>query len=230
MLKLHIHSGNTPLRTYIAAILALSLVGCSSQAPKKPADVPNKTATSSPKAINAANNQRESLWKEHQTKISQFTHWQAKGRIAASKASKGGNAQFVWQQNGGRYQLKLFGPWGAGTVHITGDNHTVELKESNGKITRAQSPELLLQKVAGWQVPIAGLVYWLRGIPTPQNQPGVQRLTNNGYLSFLQQQGWRIEYENYQTANAMPLPSKLKLQNGETKLKMIITDWKPLSS
>lgn len=203
-------------RIFFSALLLLLLAACSQQAPKQ------QSAQALPKG------QREALWEQHQKQISQLNHWQAQGRLAAAKASKGGNAQFVWQQKGDNYQLKLFGPFGSGSVIISGSPNDVVLKEANGKVTRAKSPELLMQKVAGWQVPISGLIYWLRGIPVPQSSSPAKQLNESGYLSYLQQDGWKIEYENYQESKALPLPSKLRLQNGQTKLKMVITSWKQL--
>ena len=197
----------------------LTLAGCA-QHPKQPI-----TPTA---PINAK--QSEQRWQHHQQQLSALDHWQAEGRMAAAHGQKGGNASFVWVQRGDAYQIKLFGPFGSGAIYINGRPQYVELRESNGKTTQAQSPEMLLKKVAGWQVPLTGLQHWMRGMPMPQAQSSQQQLDSQGQLKHLTQQGWQIEYEEYQN-NSMPaLPSKLRLQNGDTKLKMIVTSWKALGS
>ncbi len=223
------------------AFLLLLLAGCA-QHPKKPADAPHvKKATPieqhegkqhpSGKNLDSGKHQpAEQKWQQHQKQLSSLNHWQAEGRLAASNGSKGGNASFVWLQKGESYQVKLFGPFGSGSVHITGHPQFVELREANGKTTRAQSPEQLLKKVSGMQIPVTGLRYWLLGLPSPQTQSSAQHLNDNGYLKHLAQQGWNVIYENYQTQNSPALPSKLRLQNGNVKLKMIVTNWTSLSS
>lgn len=201
----------------IAALLALA--GCS-QAPKK---TPVTESKITPKnEIQQA--KLEENGQQHQKQLAARTNWQAKGRLAASHGQKGGNASFVWEQKGDSYQIKLFGPFGSGAVYIIGHPQYVELKEANGKITRAKSPELLLKKLAGWQVPLTGLRHWLLGIPAP-GAIASQKFDNRGYLSHLSQQGWNINYENYFAEESPALPGKLNLQNGNIKVKMIVTSW-----
>ncbi|MBS0286248.1 MAG: outer membrane lipoprotein LolB [Proteobacteria bacterium] len=199
----------------LSVILLLMLVGCA-QHPKKPVQMPTKQVQKG-----ASLDER---YNSHVKNISANQNWQAQGRLAASNGNKGGNASFVWTQKGESYQIKLFGPFGSGSVYITGHPTFVELKEANGKTTRAQTPESLLKKVAGWQVPLTGLRYWMRGIPAPSAAPNSQKIAQNGVLERLVQQGWHIDYENYQESSPL-LPSKLRLQNGNIKVKMIVTEW-----
>ncbi len=201
----------------LSLIFILTLTGCAQQA-KQPVQAPQtKPAQKAPATTKAPE-------KKAYTHVAPAGNWQAEGRIAAANGNKGGNANFVWTQKGDSYQIKLFGPFAAGTVYITGHPTFVELREANGKTTRAQTPEELLKKVAGWQVPLSGLRYWLRGAPSPKIQVSAQQEDNTGRLKQLTQQGWQVNYENYQEA----LPSKLRLQNGNVKVKMIVTQWKAL--
>ncbi len=222
------------MRIQLAALLLLILAGCAQQ-PKKPdvaplakKPIPMEQSTEKQKPT-GKHHPADQKWQQHQKQLSSLNHWQAEGRLAASNGGKGGNASFVWLQKGESYQVKLFGPWGAGSVHITGHPQFVELREANGKTTRAQSPEQLLKKVSGMQIPVTGLSYWLRGLPSPKSQSSAEQFNDQGYLKHLVQQGWNIHYENYQTQNSPALPSKLNLQNGKVKLKMIVTNWKSLS-
>lgn len=168
------------------------------------------------------------VWQQHRQRVEKLNHWQAEGRLAATRGTKGGNASFVWQQQGNNYRIKLFGPFGAGAVYIIGNERQVEVREANGKITSALSAEEILQKIAGWYVPLSGLRFWLRGIPTPHGQVTLEKLNQNGYLSHLLQQGWQIQYQSYAEESAFPLPNKLHLQNGEVTVKMVVKSWKML--
>ncbi len=210
----------------LSLILIATLAGCA-QHPKKQ-DLPQKPkATLSQKTDQAANKtDKEKETAVKVTKAAPPGNWQARGRLAAANGNKGGNAQFVWTQKGDSYQIKLFGPFGSGSVYITGHPTFVELQEANGKKTRAQSAEQLMKKVAGWQVPVTGLRYWLRGTPSPNSKASTQQVNSAGNLKQLTQQGWHIVYENYQEGSA--LPTKLQLRNGKVKLKMIVTEWESI--
>lgn len=162
-----------------------------------------------------------------QAKSQKLEHWQAEGRVATKKGQKGNNASFVWLQRGESFRIRLYGPFGSGSAYITGRPNVVELKESNGKVTRARTAEELLQKVAHLNMPISGLRYWMTGNVSPHLPVSKQNLNAQGQLNYLEQQGWRIQYENYGKTN---LPSKLQLQNGDVKVKLIVTNWQPLMS
>ncbi len=200
----------------ILVLFLLCLAGCSAP-PKKPDIIA---------APIVSPQQTESAWERHQKQLMGLQHWQAEGRLAVTRGSKGGNASFVWQQDGDFYQIKLFGPFGSGSVYITGGPRSVEIREADGKLTKAASPEQLLQKVSGLYVPVTGLVYWLRGLPTSGHPSTAQRLDNQGHLLSLQQEGWQIRYEGYSSQAGVPLPSKLNLKNNEVAVKMVVTSWK----
>lgn len=154
-----------------------------------------------------------------------LSHWKAEGRIAAAKRKKGGNASFVWQQADEGYHIKLFGPFGSGAMFIIGNDKQVEVRQANGKISTAATPEKLLQKLAGLYVPITGLQHWMIGQPSPLTKPAVQKFDEQGRLLFLQQEGWQIHYEGYHSMTR-GLPSKIHLKNKELDVKVIIKSWK----
>lgn len=196
-------------------LLALFVQGCSTTTPHQKAEMGTLSQV-----------QIESASEQHQHRLSELHDWQAEGRIAVKQGNKGGNATFVWRQRGEHFDIKLFGPFGSGAVYITGNNQQVQLKEANGKIHTAQSPEALLQKVAGWQVPLSGLRYWLRGLPIPGDKMKKQRLGEGGTLTHFQQDGWIIDYESYHHDNALPLPWKMQLINRKLKVKILVKSWK----
>ena len=212
----------------LSIIIVAMLTGCAQQPKKQPMSptkpqVTQKAQVETEKEADKETNKPSKIQKT----AALAKNWQARGRLAASNGGKGGNAQFVWTQKGDSYQIKLFGPFGSGSVYITGHPTFVELQETNGKKTRAQSPEQLLKKIAGWQVPVTGLRYWMRGIPSPNSQASSQSTNAAGNLQHLAQQGWHIVYESYQEGNPA-LPNKLRLQNGKVKLKMIVTEWEAI--
>lgn len=186
--------------------LILCLVGCSTT-PKSdlPAQTaPEQLATTSPSSLST---------------------WKAEGRIAASKGKKGGNASFVWQQNSNHYHIKLFGPFASGSTFIIGDNHQVVVRQANGKVSTAQTPEHLLQKIAGFYVPVTGLQHWMVGESSPFSKTQAQRFDKQGRLVFLKQDGWQIHFEEYHS-DKDNLPKRLRLKNNELSVKLVIKSWK----
>lgn len=161
---------------------------------------------------------------QHVERVQTLTKWHAKGRLAVKNGDKGGNASFVWQQVGDRYQVQMHGPFGSGAVVITGGPHHVIAKESNGKTHRASTPEALMQQLAGWQVPLTGLQCWIRGVPIPDVKVSLQKMNAQGLLENLVQDGWNIHISEY-TQDRMPLPKKMQLQHGKLKIKLIVTSW-----
>lgn len=196
-------------------ILALLLTGCQTTPP-----VEDTTATL------PSYGSLESAWQQHQQHVQGLNYWHATGRLGVKQGNKGGNANFVWTQRGDHFEIKLFGPFGSGAVYITGNSQHVTLKEANGKTHTAQSPEQLLQTVAGWQVPLSGLHYWLRGVPIPTDKMKKHKLGQRGVLRQLQQDGWMIQYEDYAMNQALPLPSKMQLNHRDIKVKIMVKSWK----
>ncbi|HRE30494.1 MAG TPA: lipoprotein insertase outer membrane protein LolB [Candidatus Berkiella sp.] len=202
-------------RFNVLALLLLLLAGCASNPEKNSQAVPPSPAL-------------EKQWKSNEKQLDAINQWQAEGRLAVTQGNKGGNASFVWQQQGDFYQIKIFGPFGAKSAYIIGSPHHVELKEANGKVSTARTPEALLNKVAGWHVPLSGLRYWMRGTPVSQVKVNSKQFNDKGLLASLEQQGWHVEYQEYHRSAFAPLPSKILLTNGQVKVKMIINDWKQL--
>ncbi|MFI4938508.1 MAG: lipoprotein insertase outer membrane protein LolB [Candidatus Berkiellales bacterium] len=199
-------------------VLFICLAGCAQQ-PKKAPSTPLPPS-----------HEDATKWEHHQQQLKAMNHWQAHGRFAVAKGQKGGNASFIWHQAGENYKIKIFGPFASGTVLISGNPHQVKIQEPNGKITTAHSPEQLMQKRVGWYVPIVGLNYWLRGLPSPKSKPTIELFDHLGHLLKLQQENWKIDYSKYSLNNFIYMPSQLRLQNNELIIKMVVTSWEAPSS
>lgn len=193
----------------------IGLTGCASKAPKKEVIQPEQPQVST-----------ETLWQSHLAHMQRLRFWQMDGRIAASKGQEGGNASFVWKQMGDSYQIQFFGPFGAGSVYISGNPNNVTLTEADGKTHHAHTAETLMLQVAGWQVPLDGIRYWVLGIPTPKSQVQTQLLNTDGKLTKLQQIGWTIDYNSYHHSKQPIIPAKLDMRNGPLKVKIIVKNIK----
>lgn len=194
----------------IVFILAAFLAGCES--------LPLITPAERDPAVTA-------YWDTHRQKLSALDAWTLHGRMVLVAGDDGWTATVHWDQDHKRYNLRFIAPLGQGTYELDGDADSVTLLTADNRLLHAGSPEALLQENLGWQLPLASLKYWIRGLPDPSASPDDLILDGTGRLSQLQQLGWRIEILRYQDVKGLDLPGKLFLENDRFQVRLVIQDW-----
>lgn len=198
---------------FLVLLLSLSLlVGCASR-PKQSVQQPSHA-------------QNTQSWDNHQKALLSLENWEAQGRIAAAHKGQGGNASFVWQQEPDFYKIRMFGPFGAGGAELTGSSKQVVFVENSGKTQYAKTPEEIVIKSTGLVIPVRGLAYWIKGVPSPSEPVGNITLNAQGFLSHLEQSGWQVDFENYKQVGTTWLPSKLILKRTDMSVKLIVKKWR----
>jgi outer membrane lipoprotein LolB len=189
----------------LAALLCLSLFGCSSR-PQLPPP--------------------EQSWEQHQQQLRPLTQWQVLGKIRIQSASDDNSANLSWWQRQDHYRIYMAGPLGQGAVNIEGSKSTgITLDVSGEDRYQADSPERLLYQQLGWEVPISQMPFWIRGLPAPQ-QGYSKRLDAFNRAQQLQQSGWTIDYLDYHNDLRPQLPRKIRLQRGDSlRLTLILKQW-----
>jgi len=130
-----------------------------------------------------------------------------------------------WAQDGQDYALRLSGPFGQGTVELSGDERRVVLRSGAGPASTAAEPQALLQREFGWSVPIGGLRYWVRGIPDPAHAIEALHLDAGGRLAALEQSGWHVKVLRWVKAGRYELPEKLFLRSEQAQVRLAVTRW-----
>jgi outer membrane lipoprotein LolB len=99
--------------------------------------------------------------------------------------------------------------------------------QANGKTYRDADAERLLQSQMGVSLPLSGMKYWVRGIPSPDSPVEQVKLDNMGRPESLQQSGWLVEYTGWQGNGWNAMPDKINLSRAveNTKVKVIAKDW-----
>lgn len=170
-----------------------------------------------------------------------LTHFTVRGKIGFSDGKRGGNATLTWTQEGNRYDIRLLGPIGSGSVHITGRPGRVSLQDVEGRIMWAKNPEELVLNSFGWIMPVSELADWLQGMPARGSLPTSLTTDQHHHIWKIEQQDWIITYQSYQpmhsktryapgSDNRHPaqhpyMPNKLILKNGRIRLKVVLTHW-----
>jgi outer membrane lipoprotein LolB len=187
-------------------ILAGILCGCTSQI------LPNQAA-----------NYRLS-WPTRQRQLRKITNWQLRGYMTMQSPQENFTAFLNWKQQAKNYAIYLSGPLGIGTVHIYGRPGRFILQTAEGKKYIAKTPKQLVRQQLGWKLPISSLYYWIRGIPVPRVH-AIRYFDNYNRLTELDQQGWKIYYQNYTYSAGIDLPSAIILCYPNLSVRIVISQW-----
>lgn len=189
----------------------ISLVACQTkQDPKIPANLTSRVP---------------SKWEAAKEKLASLESYVVTGKTAYSKGIRGGNSTLRWEQAKQKYVIELSAPIGSGTVRITGQPNMVSLMQPNGALAVAKTPESLLQQTLGFEIPISGLQFWSKGIPSSNSKPTRMMFDKSGRMAYLEQEGWTIQYLSFHEVKGLTLPEQITLENGPIKLKLLFNQW-----
>ena len=159
--------------------------------------------------------------------------WRAIGRLAVriGDGSGGGDGArswsgtLDWRQERDDFRLRLSGPLGQGALQVEGGPEGVALTTARGERRSARTPEALLARELGWELPASSLRHWI----TARVRPGVPvedwTLDEAGRLSALAQQGWHVDYEYLGDAGGRSLPNRITLRSEGVRVRIAIRDW-----
>ena len=195
-------------RNFLSFSLAILVTACVSAPITKPA---TDSATSS---LNQA----------HLQQIAKIQSFALQGRIGVQTNGKGFSGGLHWQHNASNDDIALYSPLGGQVANIKKTSEQITLKDANGNSISANDAETLTQTALGWQLPLAGLADWSLGRPSNSS---IQHSTwdAQGFLTTLDQDGWKIEYQNYSEQNGYFLPSKILLKSDQVNLKLLVETW-----
>jgi outer membrane lipoprotein LolB len=155
-----------------------------------------------------------------------YESWQFRGRVSLTRGEEGWHAGVNWQEDAGIYDLRLSGPLGQGAVQVRGRTGLVQLTAADGQVIIANDADALVADVTGWQFPVSGIRYWVRGLPAPAPEPqAVVHRDENGLLKRLEQSGWDIEYTRFERIGGWRWPTRLRLTNEVLVVRLVIDAW-----
>jgi outer membrane lipoprotein LolB len=153
-----------------------------------------------------------------------YANWQIRGRVSLIKGDQGWHASLNWREDGGRYRLDLSGPLGQGALRLEGDAAGVRLQTADGRDYRAQDADALVRSTTGWEFPVDGIRYWVRGVPVP-GQPAAVKTDADGRLVSLAQSGWDIRYDRFQDVDGRAWPTRLQLTTDDLSVRLVVDQW-----
>lgn len=202
-------------RLLTAAALAALLSACAGQAVRGPAP-----PTMAPAATEAAQASRE-------TALRGQAQWSLTGRIALSNGRNGGSGRIEWRQDGDRYEVALSAPVTRQSWRLSGDIAGARLEGLEGGARSGPDAAALLREATGWDIPVAALTDWVRGLRAQGQGPASLRYGVDGRLARIEQGGWSIDYRwpAGDAADLTALPSRLDAARGQAKVKLIVDEW-----
>lgn len=164
---------------------------------------------------------------QHLQQLASIQQFSMQGRIGVQTNGKGFSGSLHWQHNSTEDDINLYSPLGSQVASIRKTPDQVTLKDSAGKSFSAADAETLTQETLGWKLPLTGLADWSIGRPTLSP---IQNSTWNeqGLLTNLDQDGWKIEYDNYEQQGVYMLPGKIFLKSDKLNLKLLVEKWNNL--
>ena len=187
------------------ALLALLLTACAGQQPRPVGDA---------------------SWEEHSGRLLALTSWTAKGKLALRTPELSESATMNWRQQDGHTRLELSGPLGVNATTLDSDGQTLEVRQGDETRSLDLSDPLELERLTGWDLPLLALPHWLKGLPAPELAiQGMELGPDPSLLQSLQQDGWEIRYDQYESFDRLALPTRLHIQRAATSVRLIIRSW-----
>ena len=146
--------------------------------------------------------------------------WTMRAKLSVRQNTDIHTLNTYWQQNSEQYEIQLFGLFGAGRTTLSSHQQGVAITQGSDTQLYPSARQALAANT-GLSLPIEGLPYWLRGLPSPQAS-ATQAENPEGQISQLQQMGWKITYSAYFESG---LPRKMQISRDTIFIKIIVKQW-----
>lgn len=154
--------------------------------------------------------------------LSARADWKLGGRLGVSDGHDSGSGALEWLQRGDEFRFSVHAPVTGKTWTLSGTPQHAVLQGLREQALEGRPADLLAREL-GWQVPVAELTHWVRGMrASPQ-----ARITfaADGLPAAIDEAGLHVQYQDYDAALDPPLPGKVFASKGDYKVRLAIRDW-----
>ena len=164
-------------------------------------------------------------WESRKTFLYEQDEWVAHLSLIGIAKKEKFKTRIIWQQNYQNYQIKLRDFIGRTVAVIDGSPQKVVVTTSKGKRYEDQDAETLIYGLFGLRIPVAGMRYWLRGVPQPETEYQELNLRADGLAASMRQVGWQLSYQNYADNEAIKLPAHALFEYDDLALTVKVARW-----
>lgn len=197
-----------PFASFFWILFALLLTNCATQT----------TNTTLPTPAS------RSAQQQHLAKVSHLQSFSLRGRLGVVTQKQGFSGSIDWQHHPQSDQIDVFSPLGGKIANIQKTPDAVVLTDVKGNSVKAADAESLTNMTLGFRLPLTGLNDWALGRPTSSKVDDMS-WDDQGRLIMLKQDGWDIQYENYEEVKEVFLPKKIVLKSEQLNLKLLVEQW-----
>lgn len=151
------------------------------------------------------------------------------GRVAVTRGTEGSQASLAWEQQGDDSLLRLSGPLGMGATQVQLGAQTLSIRTARGEVLEGDAAREALGALADVQGAFAALRYWVLGLAAPDTTAR-EVLGEGGRLAALEQQGWRVDFDEYRDQSVVQgqvaLPRRLTATRSGLRLRLVIDRWR----
>jgi outer membrane lipoprotein LolB len=153
--------------------------------------------------------------------------WTLQGRVALSNGRDGGSGRLDWTQAGDVYTVSLAAPITRQSWRLSGGPGGATLEGLEGGPRTGADPTTLLRAATRWEIPVAALADWVRGLPADEEAHGPAQLDfgADGRLARVAQDGWVIDYTAWAAVDGVELPVRLNARRGEASVRLVVDAW-----
>ena len=150
--------------------------------------------------------------------------WGLVGKLSLDDGDRGGSGRLQWNVKSDHSELDFHGAMGRGAWHLEIGPEGAVLTEANGDEQSAEGVNQLLQERMGWPIPVDALQWWARGLAAP-GAIDEEKIDSEGLLISLEQFGWKVDFNRYDSVDDMALPIRLNARRDNYRVKLAISRW-----
>ena len=158
----------------------------------------------------------------------QVDQFELSGRVAVKLEGRGYSARLRWRHVGDSDTLWIYSPVGSTIATLTADGELATLVTSKQETYQSTDVQSLTRQVLGWDLPLAGLKYWVLGRVDPGLPVESIDRDERFRIQRLVQAGWDVDFAAYEKDGT--LPSSMILRFEELRLRLLIDRWNVATS
>lgn len=161
-----------------------------------------------------------------EARLMPLTHWTLNAHIAVSNGGDGGSGDLTWVQYGDVFHFTVRAPISGKTWTLNGDKGHAVLEGVDPQPDSDTDAQRLLHARLGWDVPLADLCAWVRGLRAPDTSAAQVQYDERNLPALIEQDGWKVQYRDWFSDRDPPLPRKVFASRGDAHVRMVIEQWK----